>query len=146
VPLTRAPHETNPAESLAGRLCCCAGPVFFLQKHFDSSSVCTQIVTTNITATMALRQMISKVLLPNFERDLSRACTSELDSVHHMVDNLLAPQVFAYTPASTSQGGIRATALRSAPVSQKQVLAKVHFPVAQEGLFGDKQESFHSRK
>lgn len=83
---------------------------------------------------MALRTFLSKTLLPNFERDLSRSVASEMSTVPDMVDNLLAPQAHAFVPPP---GAFQASSQRAAPVQMVQVA------VPREGLFGDKTNSFH---
>jgi hypothetical protein len=87
---------------------------------------------------MALRNIISKAFLPNFEHDLSRSVASELASVGHMVDNMLAPEAFAYSSAgSVSAGVFQKTAMRKSPVSDRFV--KVYYPAKCEGMFKDRE-------
>jgi hypothetical protein len=93
--------------------------------------------------TMALRKLLSNAILPNMERDLSRSMAAELATVAPMVDNMLAPQAFAYCAAGNlSAGAFQKSAARSAPVSDR--LVKVHFPAKPEGVFKD-QENWHGR-
>jgi hypothetical protein len=58
-----------------------------------------------------------------------------------MVDNMLAPQAFAYSASGNlSAGAFQKSAARSAPVSDR--LVKVHFPFKPQGMFKD-LESWH---
>ena len=71
---------------------------------------------------------ISKVILPNLERDLTKSIGKEIASME--VNNMLAPQVFGYVKASA--GAFRGTQSRSAPAR----LVKVEFPApSKQGLF-----------
>jgi hypothetical protein len=79
---------------------------------------------------MALRQIISKLAMPAFEKDLARAMTSELAQAEHMVDCLLAPQVFAYAAPRTT-GAFQQTTQVQAPVSKVEII------IQKEGLFQD---------
>ena len=88
---------------------------------------------------MALRNLISKALLPNLERDLNSAIASQLSSVPDMVDSMLAPSAYAYIGSTKPSGAFQTTGLRKAAV-------KVHYPIHPEGLFKDKQTSFHHSK
>jgi hypothetical protein len=46
------------------------------------------------------RQALSKMLLPNLERDLSKSMSRELESAHAMADCFLASSsVYAYVPS-----------------------------------------------
>jgi hypothetical protein len=96
----------------------------------------------NIT-TMALRQIISKLFLPNLERDLSRTIASELATVNTMMDSMLAPHVYAFESVSTSTslGAFGQTGARSAP---QQRLVKVELPVTRKGLFEKTQCKQHN--
>jgi len=78
---------------------------------------------------MSLRTVIAKAILPNIERDLGRALATELQSCGSMVDNMLAPNVFAYS-ARRSSGAFKASGQVQAPH-----LYKVDIPVKKEGLF-----------
>jgi hypothetical protein len=82
--------------------------------------------------TMALRQ-ISKLFLPNFERDLSRAIASEMATAGSMTDTMLAPHVYAFESVSTSTslGAFGKTGARCAP----QRIVKVELPFTKKGLF-----------
>lgn len=92
--------------------------------------------------TMALRNFLSRALLPNFERDLSRTLTAEMESASTMVDSMLAPSVFGYKTASAA-GAFQTTHLRSAPVVGRVV--KVHYDAGRRGMFQDR-ESWHHMK
>jgi hypothetical protein len=82
---------------------------------------------------MAFRQMLSKNLASTLERDLSRSLAAELASAHAMVENMLAPSVFAYT---ARPGAFSSSARREAPVT------KVHMEPSKGGIFADR-ESWH---
>jgi sensor domain CHASE-containing protein len=91
---------------------------------------------------MALRNFLSKSLF-NIEKDLSRSVATEMSTVPSMVDNMLAPQVYAYQTAAASAsiggGAFQSTGLRSAPAA----VVKVMYPIKKEGLFQDPKLSFH---
>jgi hypothetical protein len=89
---------------------------------------------------MALRQIISKAFLPNFERDLSRSLSSQMATAGQMVDNLMAPQAYAYEKAAGSGGAFTSTTARQAPVT------KVSYGAPQNGLFQDKVVWHHVTK
>jgi hypothetical protein len=86
---------------------------------------------------MALRQVLSKMLIPNLERDLSKSIGTELSAVGSMMDTMLAPHVYGYESRILS-GGFQATGARKAPSvssSSNVVMKKVEFPVPVQGLF-----------
>ena len=85
---------------------------------------------------MAFRQLLAKAVMPNLEQDLSRTLTSSLASQAGMVDNMLAPNVYAFA-GSQSAGAIQAGKRLHAPVH------KVEIPVKKEGLFQDTTLSWH---
>jgi hypothetical protein len=97
---------------------------------------------------MALRKLVSKFVLPSINHDLSRSVSSELSVVANMVDNMLAPQAFAYgSKLSTSTSGTyqpSSNVFSQVPSSQN-IVVKTMYPVVPEGLFRDTQHSFHSR-
>jgi hypothetical protein len=88
---------------------------------------------------MALRKLISNAIIPNIDRDLSRCIAKELATDAAMVDNMLAPQAFAYSASGNlSAGAFQKSAALSAPVSNtNRRLVKVHFPATHEGMFKD---------
>jgi hypothetical protein len=95
---------------------------------------------------MALRQIISKAFLPNFERDLSRSLSSQMATAGEMVDNLMAPQAYAYQKtsgvSSGSGGAFGSTTARQAPV-----MTKVSYDAPKEnGLFQDQEVWHHMTK
>lgn len=91
---------------------------------------------------MALLRSLSKAILPNLERDLGKSISTEMDTVSHMVDNLLAPSVFGYAPSSGRGGGIGGrTATRQSP--HRPLLVKTVYPTQPQGLMQDPQESWH---
>lgn len=82
---------------------------------------------------MALRQLLTKAVLPTFEQDLSRSLSSSLATQAHMVDNLLAPNVYAFAGGNQTQrtGAFRTGERLHAPVH------KVEIPIKKQGLFHD---------
>jgi hypothetical protein len=87
---------------------------------------------------MALRRLLSNAILPNIERDMIRSMNAELATVAPMVDNMLAPQAFAYSATENlSAGAFQKSATLSAPFSDR--LVKVHFPSEREGMFKDRE-------
>ena len=77
-----------------------------------------------------VRQTISKLLLPNLERDLTNTLNRQLVAAHNMADCFLSPSVYAYQARAAGSGAFNATA---AP--QKR-LVKVHYPLpTARGLF-----------
>ena len=89
---------------------------------------------------MALRQIISKTLLPNFERELGGSIAAQVATVPAMVDNMLAPQAFAYEhrahTAGVNSGAFQTTGLRQAPAA-----VKVYLPIKSEGMFSEQPVS-----
>ena len=77
-----------------------------------------------------LRNVVSKTLLPSFERDLNRWLGKEIASME--VNCMIAPQVFGYK-APTAAGAFRGTTLKSAP----NRLVKVEYPCPKRGLFSE---------
>jgi hypothetical protein len=66
-----------------------------------------------------IRQAVSKMLLPNLERDLTNAVRKELSSAHQMADCFLSSSsVFAYIPTASRAASIgRGTmAVQQAPI------------------------------
>jgi hypothetical protein len=97
---------------------------------------------------MALRKFVSKFVLPSIDRDLTRSVSTEMSTVSDMVDNMLAPQAFAYgTTSSTSMGGSyhASTNVFQHVQAAGNVVVKTVYPVTSQGLFQDAQHSFHSR-
>lgn len=92
---------------------------------------------------MLLRTFISTMVMPNLEKDLSRSVAVEMSAVVNMVDNMLAPQAFAYESSRTGSGAFQGSSmLRQAEGS----VVKTFYPVKSEGLFMDRQLSFHTPK
>jgi hypothetical protein len=98
---------------------------------------------------MALRKLVSKFVLPSLDRDLSRSVSMELSVVADMVDNMLAPQAFAYgsmSSTSSKSGTYQPSSNVYRNVAPSEILVgKIVYPVTSEGLFQDVQHSFHSR-
>jgi hypothetical protein len=72
------------------------------------------------------RQAISKLLLPNFERDLSKEISTRMAGAHKMTDCFLAPSVYAYEA--------KASAFASTAAHQQRLI-KTIYPVPAQGLF-----------
>ncbi|KAL3756881.1 hypothetical protein ACHAWU_007722 [Discostella pseudostelligera] len=80
------------------------------------------------------RQLISKVFVPNLEKDLTRAVGREVAKMESTTVNF-APQVYGYRPKITSaMGGAFGT---STPMrQQQQIMTRVDIPFkANLGLF-----------
>jgi len=76
---------------------------------------------------------LSKLLLPNLERDLTRSVASELATASRMTDCFLSPVVYGYerTAGATAGGGMgHATA-----ALEQRAVRKVHYPPPRRGLF-----------
>lgn len=92
---------------------------------------------------MLVRSLISKIIVPTLESDLSRSVALEMSAVGNMVDNMLAPQAFAYESSRSNMGAFQgSTTLHQAHVP----VVKAFYPIKSEGLFADKQLSFHATK
>jgi hypothetical protein len=93
----------------------------------------------NQVNTMALRQVLSRILLPNFEHDLTKFIRSEFASVGNMTDTMFSPHVYAYEVAATNHMG--AFSKTDAPnarstTSQEESFAKISYPASEnKGLF-----------
>jgi hypothetical protein len=75
----------------------------------------------------SLRQMITKVLVPNLDRDLTRSLNQQLSTVPTMTDCFLSPSVYAYE----SRGAFTTTSM-----PQQKSLVKIHYPLStSRGLF-----------
>eukprot|EP00980_Cylindrotheca_fusiformis_P010379 scaffold2307_cov123-Cylindrotheca_fusiformis.AAC.3 len=79
---------------------------------------------------MAFRQVLNKMVMPELERDLSKAIGKELSSVQKMTDCFLAPTVHAFQETS-ARGAFGQTMKASAP----NRMVKVEFPAPGRGLF-----------
>ena len=75
-----------------------------------------------------VRNVISKILLPNFERDLTKTISREVSKVHSMTDCMIAPTAYAFE-ANGAQRVFTATAKRDFR------LTRVEYPVPGQGLF-----------
>ena len=94
---------------------------------------------------MAFRQVLSKVLVPNLERDLTKSIGSELATVSTMTDCLLSPNVYGYESISTTKtmasGAFAKTGVAydnksiAASGATKDIFVKVEFPAPTRGLF-----------
>mmetsp|Transcript_29837 Transcript_29837/g.34025 ORF Transcript_29837/g.34025 Transcript_29837/m.34025 type:complete len:80 (+) Transcript_29837:141-380(+) len=78
-----------------------------------------------------LQKLISRALLPTFERDLKKCIGKELSGME--VDNFLAPQVFGYVQRQ-KRGPFQGTSAVNAPSR----MVKVEYPTPKkQGLFYD---------
>jgi hypothetical protein len=83
---------------------------------------------------MALRQIISKIILPNIERDLTKVIGSEFASVDIMTDTMLAPHVYGYESTATNNRAFAKTEARNARV-QEERLVRISYPAPEKGMF-----------
>jgi hypothetical protein len=81
---------------------------------------------------MALRQAISKVVMPNFERDVTRVVQKEVDSVLPFMNQMMTPSAYGYT-ATSSQGAFHSSGLRQAASSAR--VKRMDVPIKHRGLF-----------
>jgi len=89
--------------------------------------------------------MISKVLVPNIENDMSRVMKREVDSVAALLSTACEPQAYGYLNAaggaspSASTGAIRSSSLLASNTisSSANRVVKLEMPVHQmkKGLF-----------
>jgi hypothetical protein len=82
------------------------------------------------------RQAVSKILLPNLERDLTNSVRKELSSAHQMADCFLSStSVYAYLPSASRAASIgRGTmAVQHRPVKYTKVDYSYRAPTP--GLF-----------
>ena len=82
---------------------------------------------------MALRQAISKFVLPNFERDMTRVVKKEVDSVLPFMDQMMSPSAYGYYSTNGASGAFHSSGLRAAASSTR--VKRVDIPVQQRGLF-----------
>jgi hypothetical protein len=75
------------------------------------------------------RRAISKLLLPNLERDLSSAINVELAAAHQMTDCMIAPTVHGFQTVAAPSAAFAQTAARH------QRTVKVEYAALPKGLF-----------
>lgn len=76
------------------------------------------------------QQIAGRFLLPNLERDLSRAISRQLQQVHNMADCMIAPTVHAFEARAAT------SSLGAATAKHAQRVVKVEYPLpAGRGLF-----------
>ena len=75
-----------------------------------------------------IRNAITKIVLPNFERDMSKSVAKELAKAHTMTDCMLAPSVFAFERQSL-RSGVSATTKRDFR------MVKIDYAAPGKGLF-----------
>ena len=83
---------------------------------------------------MALRQIISKALLPTMEQDLSKILGKEVAAMDSMLGPMMAPQVFGYEQPA-ARGAFSGSAPRSAPKVERAEFVKVEYAAPAKGLF-----------
>jgi hypothetical protein len=76
---------------------------------------------------------LSRMLLPNLEKDLSKAVTESLKSSAQMTDCFLSPAVYAFEKTPVSSGFGHATSSLERRVGTS--FEKVHYPAPAKGLF-----------
>mmetsp|Transcript_30847 Transcript_30847/g.51251 ORF Transcript_30847/g.51251 Transcript_30847/m.51251 type:complete len:85 (+) Transcript_30847:214-468(+) len=82
-----------------------------------------------------LRQVLSKALLPNLERDLTKSVSHEVAKAHQMADCFLSSsQVYAFVPRVSSSSSASFAGATPKP-QQRLPLVKVEFPAPTPGLF-----------
>lgn len=81
---------------------------------------------------MALRNFVSKLLLPNMENDIGRAMKS---SISTMKLDMSPPLVYAFPNAGIRQGAFQTSGLKHAANSTKD---KITYSVKTESLFADR--------
>jgi hypothetical protein len=113
---------------------------FVSEKHRQphKTRVFLPTYTTPRNPNMSFNKLLSKVLVPHLERDLSRSIGAEMTKASAMVDNLLAPTAYAYLPkAGRAHGGgaFSSTHVRQVGASQDKI--KVYYPLQRQGLFRD---------
>lgn len=84
---------------------------------------------------MVLKQLASKLLLPNLERDLSHSLSKEVSTMDEFM--FMAGRVFSYQTQSASKpSAFSSTSIRQASTSGTR-LVRVEKPVQSKGLFHD---------
>lgn len=81
-----------------------------------------------------LTKTLSRMLLPNLEKDLSKAVTESLKSSAQMTDCFLSPAVYAFEKTPISSGFGHATSSLERRVAAP-TFQKVHYPAPTQGLF-----------
>lgn len=72
-------------------------------------------------------KIASRLLLPQFEHDLSQSMKSEMSKLHKMVDCMIAPTIHAFEPVY-----IRGYAPTP---KQAQRIVKIDYPLPNHGTF-----------
>lgn len=78
---------------------------------------------------MALRQILSKTIMPSLEADLTKIMSKEVAAIDNMLGPTLPTQVFGYEKAAV-RGAFAGSAPRSAPRVER-----VNYPAPAKGLF-----------
>jgi hypothetical protein len=81
-----------------------------------------------------LRQAISKLLLPNLERDIAKEISTLMNGAHTMTDCFLAPSVYAYQAEAAANAGAARAAFASTAARQQR-LFKTQYASPGQGLF-----------
>ena len=77
---------------------------------------------------------LSRMLLPNLEKDLAKAVTNSLKSSAQMTDCFLSPAVYGFEKQPVSCGFGHATSSLERRVATP-TFEKVHYPAPAKGLF-----------
>jgi hypothetical protein len=96
--------------------------------NLTSSLLFNTIVS--IVFKMALRQILSKAVLPSLEADLTKVMGKEVAAMDSMLGPMMPTQVFGYSSAP-ARGAFSGSAPRSAPVKME----RVNYPAPAKGLF-----------
>merc|ERR1712194_218406 len=95
-----------------------------------------KIIDSITTCTMVFRQLLSKIVVPNLEKDLSSAVARE---VSKMGSCNFAPQVYGYLPKTPAMGG----SFRSTVATRQQVMPKDVLLTRVDVPFKPNQGLFH---
>lgn len=85
---------------------------------------------------------ISRLLVPNLEKDLTKAVSASLQSSAKMTDCFLSPAVYAQATSSAGSIGQATSVLErrigtatATAITPKPIFQKVHYPAPGKGLF-----------
>mmetsp|Transcript_55993 Transcript_55993/g.62602 ORF Transcript_55993/g.62602 Transcript_55993/m.62602 type:complete len:85 (-) Transcript_55993:303-557(-) len=78
---------------------------------------------------------LSRLLLPNLERDLTKAVSKEMASASTMTSCFLAPSVYGYQKQTLVQHGVGHGTSSVEQRVQPTQYVKVHYQTPKQGLF-----------
>jgi hypothetical protein len=82
-----------------------------------------------------LRRAISRLVVPNLDRDLTQTLNRHLAAAHNMTDCFLSPAVYAYESRPANGGAFNATSMAQQR-GDGALVKKVHYPIpSNRGLF-----------